>query len=196
MEGLARRFVLSSLLVFGLFCVESEGMQRSKSSSDILSQHQVALITHKRASSDPVTMREKVRAIEICNVEDFQKLTLDEAKKLKSVTFRGMEINEEFVDKFWELFGEGIDYLKFDRCSLAQGETFHDLLYGEYMVKHLEINDSPLTDDDAIETFRSVYPWLLKSVTFSGMKLNVEKVNSVIRDSCALLPDGILNFGI
>jgi hypothetical protein len=78
---------------------------------------------------------------------------------------------------------------------LAQGETFHDFLSGEYSVKYLEINDRMLTDDDVILTFHNIYPWLLKSVPFLGMmKLNVKKINSGIRNSYALFPDEVIKF--
>jgi len=130
-------------------------------------------------------------------MNQFNSLTMLQAHGLKHVTFRKMEINEEFIDKFCELFGNGVDHLKFEKCSLAQGVTFHDLFYGEYKVKYLEIKDSMLTDDDAIETFRSIYPWLLRSVIFSGMKLNVKKINSTLNYySCVLPPDGVLHFKV
>ncbi|KAG4082305.1 hypothetical protein H8356DRAFT_1753777, partial [Neocallimastix lanati (nom. inval.)] len=52
-----------------------------------------------------------------------------------------------------------------------------------------------LTDDDVILTFHNIYPWLLKSVPFLGMmKLNVKKINSGIRNSCALFSDEVIKF--
>ncbi|ORX82375.1 hypothetical protein BCR32DRAFT_292687 [Anaeromyces robustus] len=93
-------------------------------------------------------MQEKVRAIEICNVKDFQKLTQDEAKKLKSVTFRNMEINEKFVEKFWELFSSGVDNLTFDQCNLSDDCNFSDLLDGDYQVTSLFFTSCGIELDD------------------------------------------------
>ena len=43
--------------------------------------------------------------IDICNMQEFQKLILDDVKEVKSVNFRGMEVNEEFVDGFGTYLG-------------------------------------------------------------------------------------------
>ena len=182
MKRFARRFVLPSLLVFGLFCVESEGMQRSKSRSDILSQHQAASITHKRGSSDPVTMQEKVRAIEICNVDDFQQLTLDEAKKLKSVTFRNMEINEKFVEKFWELFSSGVDNLTFDQCNLSDDCDFSDLLDGDYQVTSLSFTSCGIDLDDVDSILCRVYPYYIKNLNLTNNGLKYNELAPLLRD--------------
>lgn len=175
MESFAKRFVLSYLLVFGLFCVESEGMQRSKSSSDILSQHQATLVAHKRGSSDPVTMKEKV----ICSARDFQELTLDEAKRLKSVTFRGMKINEEFVEKFWSIFGGDvvIESLSFDHCLPSNGFSFSDIIAGGCPSSSLKITSCGITVDEASDILLQANPYSVRSIDFSGNKFKKRDSN-------------------
>ncbi|KAL6610865.1 hypothetical protein U3516DRAFT_782670 [Neocallimastix sp. 'constans'] len=133
-------------------------------------------------------------SIEITNMEQFNAITVKQAKKLKCVTFRGMEINGQFVDKFGELFYDDLDTLKFHNCVLESGMNYHTLFAGTYTLRHLEIKSRDLTDDDAVETFCCIYPWLLKSVVFSSDNLNRELVMEKLRQCSALSPDDVLSF--
>jgi len=147
-----------------------------------LSQHQAALIAHKRGSSDPVTMQEKVRAIEICNVDDFQKLTSDDTKKLKSVTFRDMKIDEIFVEKFWELFSSGVDNLTFDQCNLSEDCNFSDLFDGDYQVTNLSFTRCGIELDDIDSILCRVYPYCIKNLNLTNNGLKHDELAPLLRD--------------
>lgn len=189
-----KKFVFGFCLALALFNIDCLGMERIKSDSDILSQHKADSVTHGRRLSDPVTAKEKAHAIEITSMTQFRKLTSDQTKELKSVTFRGMEINKEFVDKFSELFYDDLDTLKFRDCILKEGMNYHTLFAGTYTLRHLEIKSSEFTDADAIETFCCIYPYLLKSVIFLSKSLDKDYVISQLRQRSALSPDGVLSF--
>ncbi|OUM56566.1 hypothetical protein PIROE2DRAFT_18775 [Piromyces sp. E2] len=99
-------------------------------------------------------MQEKV----IFDSKDFQKLTLDDAKKLKSVIFQGMEIDEEFVDKFWELFSDRVNDLSFKGCHTSKGYSFSDLFDSLY--------------HDAGRVLSLTSPYVIRTIDFSGNKFN------------------------
>ena len=162
-----KRFVFCSCLALALFNIDCLGMEMIKSDSDILSQHKADSVTHGRMLSDPVTAKEKAHAIEITSMKQFRKLTSDQTKELKSVTFREMEINEEFVDKFWELFSCGIKELSFESCHAVDGYTFSYLFDSLYQVVNLKIIGCELSIEDAGAILSLVSPYVIRIIDFS-----------------------------
>ncbi|ORY55998.1 hypothetical protein LY90DRAFT_701896 [Neocallimastix californiae] len=132
----------------------------------------------------------KKMEIEICNMKDFQKLTLDDTKELKSVTFRNMEVNGEFVDKFWELFSSGMKVLSFEDCWTVDNYSFSDLFDGDYSVRRLVIKSNDLTIDDVDSIFSLVYPYLIRQFVFSSNQLNADIVkNSLMKKLGSCSPE-------
>ncbi|ORX79491.1 hypothetical protein BCR32DRAFT_300818 [Anaeromyces robustus] len=109
--------------------------------------------------------------IEICNMLDFQKLTLDDTKELESVTFRDMEINEEFVDNFWNVFKDDITIksLSFDHCfSSSNGFSFSDIIAGGCPSNSLKITNCNITVDEASDILLNANPYSIRFIDFSG----------------------------
>lgn len=110
--------------------------------------------------------------LEISNMKDFNKLASIEAKELKSVTFCGMEINEEFVEKFWNVFTDSvvIKKLNFDRCSCANGFHYADLIASGTPSESLKITNCGLSVEEASDILLQANPYTLRYVDFSGNK--------------------------
>lgn len=156
------------------------GMKRIKSDSDVLSLHEIASAERKSRSSDFITAQKKAYTIEITSMAQFRELTKDQTRELKSVTFRGMKINEEFVNKFWELFSCGINELSFESCYTVDDYSFSDLFDGDYSVRKLIIKSNDLTVDDVDSIFALVYPYLIRHFVFGGKLLDVTVVKSAL----------------
>ena len=164
--------LILGLAVCCLFCENCSGMlQRSKSDSNVLQSKPVSVV-HVRKSSDPVTAQEKAHAIEITSMDQFRKLTRDQTKELNSVTFREIEVSEEFIDKFGELFSNGVNKLSFKRCHTVSGYTFSYLFDSLYQVVNLEIIDCELTIEDADTILSLISPYVIRTIDFSGNRFN------------------------
>lgn len=183
---LARYMMVNSFAKCLAFCIciastinyeDCFGMPKSKSDSDILSHDKSIQISHERRLSDPVTVQEKAHAIKITSMEQFRKLTSTQAKELRSVTFNGVEISEEFVYKFWELFPRGIDKLVFDGCVTTEDWKFSSLMDGEYEVKKFSVVNSNITLEDVDSILCLVYIYAIESFDFSGNNLNITDFN-------------------
>lgn len=162
-----KKFVFGSYLALALFNIDCLGMEKIKGDSDILFRHKADSVTRGRSLSDPVITKEKARDIEVTSMEQFRKLTIDQTKELESVTFRRMEINEEFVNKFWELFSAGVDKLSFENCHTANGYTFSYLFDSLYQVVNLKIIDCELSIEDADTILSLVSPYVIRTIDFS-----------------------------
>lgn len=165
-----KKLVFGSCLAFALFYGDCLGMERTKSDSDVLSSRKATSVTRERRSSDPVTTQEKAHAIEITSMKQFRELTSDQTKKLNSVTFREVEINEEFVNKFWELFSNGVNELSFESCHTVDGYFFSDLFDSLYQVVDLKVIDCQLDIQDASGVLSLVSPYVIRTIDFSGNK--------------------------
>ncbi|KAG4084682.1 hypothetical protein H8356DRAFT_1298803 [Neocallimastix lanati (nom. inval.)] len=110
--------------------------------------------------------------IDICNMQEFQKLILDDVKEVKSVNFRGMEVNEEFVDRFWNVFGNDvtIEDLSFDHCFSSNGFSFSDIIAGGCPSNSLKITNCDITVDEASDILLQVNPYTVRFIDFSGNK--------------------------
>jgi len=93
-------------------------------------------------------------------------------KEIIFIFFHKMEINEEFVNMFWKLFGKGIHSLEFDQCTLLDDYKYSDLLDGDYHVEYLKIIGNNLTLDDIDSIFSLLYPYTLRKITLIGEGLD------------------------
>ena len=133
---------------------------------------QVASVTCGRKSFDPVIAQEKAHTIKIISMNQFRTLTNNQTKELSSVTFIGVEINEEFVSKFWELFSDGVNKLSFESCHTTNGYSFSDLFDSLYQVIDLKIIDCQLDIQDATKILQLVSPYVIRTIDFSKNKFN------------------------
>lgn len=111
------------------------------------------------------------KPIEISNMEDFRKFTLlDDTKELPSVAFHHMEINEEFNEKFWNVFTDNITIknLIFDHCSCSEGFSFDDLIASGCPSDSLTITNCGLSVKEASAVLLQTNPYTVQHVDFSG----------------------------
>jgi len=150
-------------------------MKKTNNSSNIsFNNNNVHIINSQNSQSFPD------HTIEISTMKQFRNLTKEKAKKLKNVTFTKMEINEEFVDKFWELFIKGLNTLELIDCHLSSGYKFKDLFDGDYSISYLIIKSNDLSMDDIDHIFFLVYPHLIRKFVFYSNQLDLDVVKSTL----------------
>lgn len=117
--------------------------------------------------------------IKIGSIEQFQKLSITDVQNMESISFNNMVVNDEFRDKFWELFLdsglENIKKLEFKNCQLEKGVKYSELISSNgFTIGDLTISNCGLTIKDAKETLLLVNPYALNSVNFFGNGFNRE----------------------
>jgi len=128
--------------------------------------YEEAIPTYKEALT-------KGEPIEISHMEDFRKFTLfDDIKELPSVTFHHMEINEEFNERFWNVFTDNVTIknLIFDHCSCSEGFSFDDFIAGGCPSDSLTITNCDLSVEEASAVLLQTNPYTVQHVDFSGNK--------------------------
>jgi len=118
-------------------------------------------------------------AIKITSMGQLKKMTENNTKKLTTITFHKMEINEEFIEIFWKLFSKGIDNLEFDQCILLEDYKYSNLLDGDYQVKYLKIIGNNLTLDDIDSIFSLLYPYTIRKITLIGEGLDNKAISEI-----------------
>jgi len=157
-------------------------MKKNTNSSNITFENNVNIINSQNSQSF------LEHTIEISTMDQFRNLTKEKAKNFKNVIFTKMEINEEFVDKFWELFLNGLNRLELIDCHLTSGYKFKDLFDGDYSISYLIIKSNDLSMDDVDHIFSLIYPHLIRKFVFYSNQLNIDVVkNTLIKrlGSCA-----------
>ncbi|ORX86138.1 hypothetical protein BCR32DRAFT_325133 [Anaeromyces robustus] len=90
-----------------------------------------------------------------------------------------MEINDEFVEKFWELFSNGVNKLSFESCCTTNGYSFSELFDSLYHVIDLKIIDCQLDIHDASRVLSLVSPYVIRTIDFSRNKFSSQDASFV-----------------
>lgn len=181
-----KKIVLGSFLSLVLVQADCLGMKESESMDDATCKK---LIVYGKTGQESqrrhpghVSQKEKDYAVKIINMEQFREVTINQAEKLNSVTFCGVAINEDFTNKFEELFASGVDELIFENCHAVDGYSIPYLFDSLYQVVHLKIIGCKLGIQDAETILSLVSPYVIRTIDLSGNGLSKQDVffNSMI----------------
>lgn len=153
---------------------ESQSYNSSIQSGDELMEEENTVVQQLPASlstsSDEQAQYSTSMTFTAKDIEKFYKLSEEAAQKLESVTFEGVDIDQKFVDQFWNVFPRGVSKLRFDECAL-KGKQFSDLFDGEYYVVDLCIRSDTLTNDDIDSIFCMLSPYSVKKLEFDSSSI-------------------------
>ena len=108
--------------------------------------------------------------ISIDGQENFEKLDMPAGQKLRSISLKNLDINEQFWEK-WNCFNFDVNSLaglSFDNCSFEEEEEFEFLI--EFKPLTLEITNSGISDKNLISIMRYSDPYITKMI-LSGNSL-------------------------